>query len=186
MSKTLIVWHPECPGTKVIVKRNWFQRLIYPKKFASIFEKMDGNVPSLECYGYSYMDQGKPELEKYLEEDKFQYGSIGVYFHGELESMIGYDIPLFRMPTNYVFKPISTDDFNMWKAEKERRHPGIKEGVYDILVHVFGNDEPIIAKAYIWDGKNNMHFKRGYIVLPDDKESNIFALDQFIKKDQYL
>jgi hypothetical protein len=39
MSNTLTLWHPECPGTKVTVKRNWLQRLIYPKDFASIFEK---------------------------------------------------------------------------------------------------------------------------------------------------
>ena len=39
MSKTLTLWHPESPGMKVTVKRNWLQRLIYPKDFASIFEK---------------------------------------------------------------------------------------------------------------------------------------------------
>lgn len=33
-----ILWHPECPGTKVNVERNWIQQIIFPKQFASIFE----------------------------------------------------------------------------------------------------------------------------------------------------
>lgn len=39
MSKKLILWHPESPGMRVTVKRNWLQRLIYPKLFASLCEK---------------------------------------------------------------------------------------------------------------------------------------------------
>lgn len=34
----LKVWHPECPGTHVMVWRNRFQRLIYPKAFATLGE----------------------------------------------------------------------------------------------------------------------------------------------------
>lgn len=38
MAKEMILWHPESPGMKVTVRRNWFQRLIYNKDFASINE----------------------------------------------------------------------------------------------------------------------------------------------------
>jgi len=36
--KVLYLWHPESPGEKVLVFRNWWQRLIYPKHFATLGE----------------------------------------------------------------------------------------------------------------------------------------------------
>lgn len=36
--ETITLWHPECPGTKVTIQRNWFQKLIYPKEFATLSE----------------------------------------------------------------------------------------------------------------------------------------------------
>lgn len=33
--RCLIVWHPTIPGDKVLVKRNWVQRLVYPSHFAT-------------------------------------------------------------------------------------------------------------------------------------------------------
>ncbi|PLX16848.1 MAG: hypothetical protein C0599_14535 [Salinivirgaceae bacterium] len=33
--RTLIVWHPTSPGEKVKVERTWFQRLLYPRYFAT-------------------------------------------------------------------------------------------------------------------------------------------------------
>jgi len=38
MKTKLILWHPESPGMKVTVYRNWLQRLLYPKDFATLGE----------------------------------------------------------------------------------------------------------------------------------------------------
>jgi len=38
----LTLWHPESPGMKVDVSRNWFQRLMYPKDFATLGESIKG------------------------------------------------------------------------------------------------------------------------------------------------
>ena len=37
----MVVWHPESPGVKIVVYRNWFQRLIYPNEFATLSETID-------------------------------------------------------------------------------------------------------------------------------------------------
>lgn len=34
----LTVWHPCSPGSKVVVVRSWFQKLVYPKEFATLSE----------------------------------------------------------------------------------------------------------------------------------------------------
>lgn len=36
--KGLVLWHPESPGVRVPVVRSWWQRLFYPRKFATISE----------------------------------------------------------------------------------------------------------------------------------------------------
>lgn len=36
--KGYLLWHPESPGMKVPVVRNWLQRLFYPKYFATLTE----------------------------------------------------------------------------------------------------------------------------------------------------
>ena len=36
--KKVNVWHPESPGVRLTVYRNWFQRLFYPKHFATLGE----------------------------------------------------------------------------------------------------------------------------------------------------
>lgn len=33
--RSLIVWHPTIPGEKVKVERNWFQRMLFPRYFAT-------------------------------------------------------------------------------------------------------------------------------------------------------
>ena len=38
--KELILYHPESPGMKVKVTRNWLQRLLYPKDFATLTEAL--------------------------------------------------------------------------------------------------------------------------------------------------
>ena len=37
-TRPYVVFHPESPGVKVLVFRNWIQDLIYPKDFASSAE----------------------------------------------------------------------------------------------------------------------------------------------------
>lgn len=34
-----IVWHQDSPGIKVRVRRNWWQRLIYPRGFSGVGER---------------------------------------------------------------------------------------------------------------------------------------------------
>jgi len=36
--KQFKLWHPESPGIKVSVERNWIQQIIYPKEFATLGE----------------------------------------------------------------------------------------------------------------------------------------------------
>jgi hypothetical protein len=36
--KSYILWHPDSPGMKIPVVRNWLQRLFYPKDFATLGE----------------------------------------------------------------------------------------------------------------------------------------------------
>ena len=38
--KALRVWNPDSPGMHVWVVRNWWQRLLYPKSFATIGETL--------------------------------------------------------------------------------------------------------------------------------------------------
>ena len=38
-TKTVKVWHQDSPGMRVMVRRNWWQRLIYPKHFSGVGEK---------------------------------------------------------------------------------------------------------------------------------------------------
>lgn len=35
----LVVWHQDSPGMRVRVRRNWLQRLIYPRGFSGVGEK---------------------------------------------------------------------------------------------------------------------------------------------------
>lgn len=35
----LLVWHQDSPGVRVRVRRNWLQRLIYPRDFSGVCEK---------------------------------------------------------------------------------------------------------------------------------------------------
>lgn len=152
-----------------------------------LFPKLFKTKNTFECYGYACGDQSKDELSTYLQEDKYEYDTIGVYFHGELQNIIGYDIPLFRIAEGVEYKAINTDSNEVWRAEKEKRHPSIPHGINDITVHVFGHKEPIQATAYIWEGNLNWgHFKRGYIVLKTDAHSNEFARKQMEKKEELL
>jgi hypothetical protein len=156
-----------------------FLKILFPKLFKK--ESM------FECYGYACGDQSKDELSTYLQEDKYEYDTIGVFFHGELEGIIGYDIPLFRIAPGVKIEAINTDSNEVWRAEKAKRHPNIPNGINDITVHVFGHKKPIQAIAYIWDGHLNWgHFKRGYIVLESDKDSNDYAKAQLEKQEQLL
>lgn len=41
--KLLELWHPDSPGIRVWVIRNWLQRLLYPKHFATISETIRYN-----------------------------------------------------------------------------------------------------------------------------------------------
>jgi hypothetical protein len=38
--KPFVVLHPDSPGMKVAVVRNWWQRLLYPKDFATLTETL--------------------------------------------------------------------------------------------------------------------------------------------------
>lgn len=38
--KVKLVWHPESPGMKMMVFRNWWQRLWRPKNFATLGEAL--------------------------------------------------------------------------------------------------------------------------------------------------
>lgn len=35
-----ILWHPESPGMRVYVIRNWWQKLFYPEEFATLGESI--------------------------------------------------------------------------------------------------------------------------------------------------
>jgi len=36
--KEMVVFHPDSPGVRVVVRRNWIQRLLFPKHFATLIE----------------------------------------------------------------------------------------------------------------------------------------------------
>lgn len=38
--KEMTLWHPESPGMKNTVRRNRFQRCVYPKEFATLTESI--------------------------------------------------------------------------------------------------------------------------------------------------
>ncbi len=46
--KLIKVWHPDSPGMKVWVLRNWIQDLIYPKYFATLGEARRGFMIDLD------------------------------------------------------------------------------------------------------------------------------------------
>ena len=38
--KPLWLWHPDSPGMRVLVFRNWLQNIFYPKDFATLGESI--------------------------------------------------------------------------------------------------------------------------------------------------
>lgn len=43
-TKTLKVFHPESPGIMITVKRNFLQRIFYPRYFATINEAIEHHI----------------------------------------------------------------------------------------------------------------------------------------------
>jgi len=58
-SKQVRVFHPESPGVYVTVKRNFIQRVLYPKDFATL-----GEVMALPRYGISRKEERTQEAIK--------------------------------------------------------------------------------------------------------------------------
>jgi len=65
MRKGIILLHPESPGMRVIAIRSWWQRLLYPRDFATITE-------ALTYYEYNKMQvvlNNESKLRKEIREE---------------------------------------------------------------------------------------------------------------------
>ena len=80
----------------------------------------------------------------------------GVYLHGELEQINGYDLVEFEPP----------------KAD----------GVYGCFVHI--KDETYVAKLFYWKAKidEKVTMNRGLIVSVDNKDDIKYAQEKFKKR----
>lgn len=95
-----------------------------------------------------------------------------VYFHGNLDDDLGYDIVL-----------IEVDDLNTIT----------KDGIYDVNV-IKTNGDTVEAKLYFWIAEKlaniatgeTMKFNRGLIVYADDTEAIEYAKNKFESKCQWL
>ena len=90
---------------------------------------------------------------------------VGIsYFHGNLESALGYDIGLCLNGEEI------TDDKN-----------NLLEGIYDAQVKDYDGK----IKAFLWTGKHNKEI-RGLIVDEKDSEALKYAEEMYSNKEDYI
>jgi hypothetical protein len=133
---------------------------------------------------YSYEYGGGYDMDQYLNPDQI-FTITGVYLHGDLESIVGYDI---------VYVPIleSIDDIIGVPERRLARYNAIATqlpvGIYDVTVKANGSEYE--AKAYIYLDTNYSPLEggklRGLIVLPEDKDSLAYAVKCYEEKKQCL
>lgn len=121
-------------------------------------------VFSHECGGDFDMDAA------YLPEGHI-WGATGLYLHGKLEHLVGYDIVYVPYPESILEIENSQE---RWQKRTTAIREHISEGVHDVVVKADGKEYK--AKAYVYHNpERDLHALRGLIVLESDEKSVEYA-----------
>jgi phosphatidate phosphatase APP1 len=126
-------------------------------------------MENLITYSYNYGNH--ESLDQYLEPNK-AFITSGLYLHGELQDIIGYDIALVQIDKDLKEFNGKTDE-EYFKAINNAIKEQIGLGIHNILVKA--NGEEYQAIAYVYQDRLHPERIKGLIVLPNDTESVEYA-----------
>lgn len=133
---------------------------------------------------YSHACNSEYDMDSYLPEDKHSWSSTGVYLHGELESLVGYDI--VYVPNDAIPSDLSEangDDY--WKQRYAKVIEAMGgEGIHNFVVKADGKEYNAIG--YVYPNKNRLSAMRGLIVLESDTQSVEYAKKCYEEKQCFL
>lgn len=98
--------------------------------------------------------------------------AVGIYFHGILQALAGYDVAYVQAPDNIV---------DLEEVKDLIGHYNLVEGISNTVVNIDGAYYPAIA--YVWQTRYRL---RGLVCLADDVESNAYAENMYNSKAGFL
>lgn len=133
---------------------------------------------------YSYDYGGGYDMDQYLSPGQM-FAITGVYLHGDLESIVGYDIVYVSIPK---LTALIEDGPERRITQYNAIAAQLPVGIYDVTVKANGSEYE--AKAYIYLDTNYSPLEggklRGLIILPEDKDSLAYAVKCYEEKKQFL
>ena len=139
---------------------------------------------------YSHECGNDNSLDSYLKPGE-GFVTTGLYLHGELEGLVGYDIVYVPVKKELYDNLVNTENNADWAEKKALIHKAVLEQIpYGInYITIMADGKEYQAMAYVYEDKYYSGVPdrlKGLVVLPKDVDGVKAAVEAYTAKTQTL